>query len=440
MKNINWDDIIAEWSYRLPKGFPTMKNGKFTVKSELKVLQEVLAENGINEMPDFTKKAPTPVREEASETPTDITLETLISTLKAANLEQSDLLQVFRIVDAKQTSDSVMKSLSELKNFTAVDSKLIFREAAETNSYKQLQKILTEPGGLISINTLVQMGEGNLFDVVDKTGVSKDFMQYVADLVPYTSVKMGRYEMFLRLFLEGGRSPRGGEAADVMVGDVKLEVKATKIRSGFRLRSQEKIGSGNDVAKYMTVRINQLFGGGSDIRQAEDPQQSSIPADILDLRAKSNENIYYLKKTDSWAFVAFERLLRENNTTLEVIKDIWASALAKVYKSSSAADIKSLVVDPAVEADGSVGPQFYQRLAAFEFYIYAGANTGTPHFDYFIAISGPGKFFMIDPAEDFNKLVEIFSTKFKIGSPTTSQKSQAQDVLTSVELKEDYLL
>ena len=78
MKNINWDDIIAEWSYRLPKGFPTMKNGKFTVKSELKVLQEVLTENGINEMPDFTKKTQAPLQEEEgsegdNKTPQDIT-------------------------------------------------------------------------------------------------------------------------------------------------------------------------------------------------------------------------------------------------------------------------------------------------------------------------------------------------------------------------------
>ena len=46
---MNLDDILLEWSYRLPKGYPTMKNGKFTVKSELKVLQEVLTEYGINE-------------------------------------------------------------------------------------------------------------------------------------------------------------------------------------------------------------------------------------------------------------------------------------------------------------------------------------------------------------------------------------------------------
>jgi hypothetical protein len=39
------DDILLEWSYRLPKGFPTMKNDRFTVKSELKVLQEVLLEH-----------------------------------------------------------------------------------------------------------------------------------------------------------------------------------------------------------------------------------------------------------------------------------------------------------------------------------------------------------------------------------------------------------
>lgn len=62
------NDILLEWSYRLKKGYPTMEDGKFTDPNELKVLHEILKENGINEMPSFVKSK-TPVsdvlREEA---------------------------------------------------------------------------------------------------------------------------------------------------------------------------------------------------------------------------------------------------------------------------------------------------------------------------------------------------------------------------------------
>jgi len=58
-------EIIEEWSYRLPKGFPTMKDGKFTVKSELKILRQVLAENGIEEIPDFTKGREEPIKKKS---------------------------------------------------------------------------------------------------------------------------------------------------------------------------------------------------------------------------------------------------------------------------------------------------------------------------------------------------------------------------------------
>jgi hypothetical protein len=54
------NDILLEWSYRLKKGYPTMEDGKFTDPNELKVLHEILKENGINEMPSFVKSK-TPV-------------------------------------------------------------------------------------------------------------------------------------------------------------------------------------------------------------------------------------------------------------------------------------------------------------------------------------------------------------------------------------------
>ena len=437
---IDWDDIIAEWSYRLPNGFPTMKNGKFTVKSELKVLQEVLTENGIDEMPDFTKKAPTRVRE--AEEPTqamEMTKEQLIKALETSDLEQEDLLRMFRMVDAKSSQRGVIEQLMAIKKFNEYDSKVIFRDATETNSYTQLNDLLANPSKMLKIKELISMGEGNLFSLVARTGVTKEFMEEMASNVPYTSVKMGRYEMFLRLFLEGGRSPQGKEAADVMVGNLRLEVKATKAGSSFRLRGPDKIGNGNDVAKYMTRKINQMFGGDDDIRKAEDPEQTSIPQDIMALRNKEKapENIYYLETDQSWAFVAFKRILETTSVTLDEIKTVWANALSVVYKAADASLIRKMVVEKGVESDGSVGKSFYNTLAAFEFWLYSGASKDKPHFDYFIVIAGAGKFLMIDPKTNFDKLVTLFSTKLKVGSPTTSVGSNAQDVMTSVSLKEE---
>lgn len=44
---VSWDDILTEWSYRCPKGYPTMVDGRFTDVSELHILNEVLSELGL---------------------------------------------------------------------------------------------------------------------------------------------------------------------------------------------------------------------------------------------------------------------------------------------------------------------------------------------------------------------------------------------------------
>ena len=48
---INFDDILAEWSYRLPKGFPTVVDGKFVDKAEVEILNEILHEVGQDQLP-----------------------------------------------------------------------------------------------------------------------------------------------------------------------------------------------------------------------------------------------------------------------------------------------------------------------------------------------------------------------------------------------------
>jgi hypothetical protein len=48
MKDINFDEILTEWSYRLPKGFPTVIDGKFVDRYEVLILNEILQDRGIN--------------------------------------------------------------------------------------------------------------------------------------------------------------------------------------------------------------------------------------------------------------------------------------------------------------------------------------------------------------------------------------------------------
>jgi hypothetical protein len=41
---IDWDEVLLEWSYRLPKGYPTVVDGVFTDAEEVKILNEILQE------------------------------------------------------------------------------------------------------------------------------------------------------------------------------------------------------------------------------------------------------------------------------------------------------------------------------------------------------------------------------------------------------------
>lgn len=49
--NVDWEEIIAEWSYRCPKGYPTMIDGVFTERTEIKILNQLLEERGLEALP-----------------------------------------------------------------------------------------------------------------------------------------------------------------------------------------------------------------------------------------------------------------------------------------------------------------------------------------------------------------------------------------------------
>lgn len=49
--SIDMNEILGEWSYRLPKGYPTMVDGVFTERAEVEILNQLLEERGLQTLP-----------------------------------------------------------------------------------------------------------------------------------------------------------------------------------------------------------------------------------------------------------------------------------------------------------------------------------------------------------------------------------------------------
>lgn len=422
MSKINWDDIIAEWSYRLPKGFPTMKNGKFTVKSELKVLQEVLAENGINEMPDFTKKAPTQVREE-ERADTTFSKDELINIIKTTQLSEKDLIRITRIVDSVSSEEGIIELLSTQKNFDKTSSLQVFRMATESGDYTQLLNLLQDPSKQADVDSLPQTG--NIIAAMKDAGVSDEFAKDMANMVPYTSVKMGRYEMFLRLFLKGGQSPK--TKGDVEVSGKEMEVKSTISRgSGFRLRGNSGYGNGKQVQVNFMKQLVETYGFGGPNHGGS----QNIPQHILAAHKEQNGQMWYGTK-DSWAVLANRDMIEAGQKTKEEVILMWGTALAELYPSSTAESVSEFI-GPAFGEDGSISMrEVASRLAAYEFTIYRMREG----FDYFIALNYQDNYGFITADTTGEDLVKVFSSIFRVVSlPNTKNNSTPQDSMCAIEL------
>jgi hypothetical protein len=418
-----------------------MEDGKFTDPSELKVLHEILKENGINEMPSFVKSK-TPISNTLTEQPQTDNSQTfdedvlwenlfegqyskddLISLIKSTELSEKDLIRVTRIVDAVGSESGIVELLQTQKNFDESTAKQVFRMATESDSYKQLLDMLNNPENQISLSELGQ--SGNLIEKVSATDVTTEFAKEMADLVPYTSVKMGRYEMFLRLFLQGGQSP--SKKGDVEVNGEEMEVKSTISKgSGFRLRGQSGYGNGKQVQQSFLKQLNDIYGKGGPNHGGS----QNIPQDILDAYKTQNGQMWYGTK-DSWAVLANRDLIEVGLKEKDEVVQMWATALSELYPNTTPETISPFIA-PAFKDNGDIAvKEAAARLAAYEFTIYRAAEG----FAYFIAVNYQDNYGFIPNDVEGDALVDIFSSMFKVVSlPNTKNNSTPQDSLTAIEL------
>ena len=251
MKNINWDDIIAEWSYRLPKGFPTMKNGKFTIKSELKVLQEVLAENGISEMPDFTKKAPAPIQEEDEVKISAADLAKLLSS-SDSDFSQKTLDRISNLLKRQGNYEKIIEEKiteflgSDAKHVDAVIDKMY---AGDTNQVKLAAYLSDRSVSYTAFFNKIASIKGTL---QGPTGLSD---QAFEELVVYKwqdTPALGIVEVMLAMLLQGGSRPTG-------MGDLAVNGKPFEVGGvNKRLRGQKGFGTAKGFREGLFRGYTQL--------------------------------------------------------------------------------------------------------------------------------------------------------------------------------------
>lgn len=425
MTQLDFNQIINEWSYRLPKGYPTMKDGVFVNHEEIEVLREVLKEHGVNELPNFVKiqEQEVPVTEVEVEETNTFSKQDLVDLINATSIPQNKLTRIMRIVDAVSSEEGIMDLLKTQKQFDNTSAKQVFDMATDSDSYRALLEMLRDESKQISVGSLGE--SGNIMEVIAPTGVTREFADDMASMVPYTSVKMGRYEMFLRLFLRGGKSPT--KKGDVEVNGEEMEVKSTISKgSGFRLRGSSGWGNGKQVQLNFLSELKDVYGKGEPTNEGS----QSIPQEVLDAYKSQNGQMWY-KGRESWAVLASKDLIETGLLDKDEVVDLWAKSLSLMYPDTTVETIKPFIA-PAFSDDGSVDvSDAISRLAAYEFSVYR-AKEG---FAYFIALNYKDDYALISPDTQGEDLVEVFKNTFKVvSSPNTKNNSTPQDSLTAVEL------
>jgi len=425
MKNINWDDIIAEWSYRLPKGFPTIKNGKFTIKSELKVLQEVLTENGINEMPDFTKKAPAPVREADEVKISAADLAKLLSNVDA-DFSQETLDRISNLLKRKGQSERVIreKVIEYLKGDAKYADAVIDKMYAGETDQVKLAAYLSERS--VSYDTFLNKIASIKGTLQGPTGLSD---QAFEELVVYKwqdTPALGIVEVMLAMLLKGGYRPTG--AGDLMIEGVgPFEVGGVN----KRLRGQKGFGTAkgfraglfkgySDLALKLNVGTVSLSGG------AKQKEGVAIPTEI---------SRYGNSQTTGWPTVIEEVnkqfiALGADPEPTELATAI-GTAFAGLFENTESSDYQWIA--KYINKDGSLQRDaFYKELVAysFDYYHKQGGEEGTGTTNFVLANKDN---ILIIPATGADLI--SFYDNLKIVLPSFTDGSGLQGVVVGLTLK-----
>ena len=161
MKNINFDEILTDWSYKLPKGFPTIVNGKFTKRAEVIILNQLLEEKGLRTLPlpEADKNKPAKIMPKFVSWYKTVDKSTITSFLETAPIVES-------LIKGRVTIQNI---ISTVKNNPAMDwSPEVMRVIASMEK----AGVLADEASLDYLNNSYLMGEEAASPISQQTGIN----------------------------------------------------------------------------------------------------------------------------------------------------------------------------------------------------------------------------------------------------------------------------
>lgn len=257
--HIDWDHILTEWSYRLPKGYPTLVDGQFNDPKELAVLQKLLLEYGVSEIPALSvKEFQKPSRKLQTEVSKD-DLKQLIDKLPD-DFSANQLQKLYNRISAFGTFKPIRKALQAKGFKSAVDksgkTKFDMPKAIASQLQLMIEELPTEmyqdfvdyitTGDQVMFPTNQRIG--NINNLLSDTGVAQEV---TATLARYTGQDEGKKgvgmaEIMLALSFKNIKKPSG--AGDLEIDGKKFEVKGYGARLGG---TGPRVPSNNETSKRL---------------------------------------------------------------------------------------------------------------------------------------------------------------------------------------------
>lgn len=153
---IDWDQILLEWSYRCPKGYPTMVDGVFVDKDEVALLNEILDQHNLPTL-DIQNEAIT--MGDLSTNPTDVK-EALVCLFVDAILTDGTIADDYRtLLDKKLDPNQRIKLVKKIRTKLTTAAKKYGRNYGIQGYAKMgdfiadtLSDIVTNKADLVTIN------------------------------------------------------------------------------------------------------------------------------------------------------------------------------------------------------------------------------------------------------------------------------------------------
>ncbi len=237
------DDILLEWSYRLPKGYPTVVEGKLVDQTELQILQEVMDEYGFEEPLNLEakKKAEPAVVSQAVQ----MTKEQLIAALSDPNvvITPKTIAKINSLIKRNadfETSITMAVEKSLAGDASHTDEVLDIMLQDDTDQFKLSTYLSTRDTDGVDW-TSFENKSTKVSALFAKTGLSAstlgDFALYRWSATP----QLGTIEVLLAVLLKGGSRPK--KSGDLLINDSPFEV------GGFnkRLRAQGGLGTAEEA-------------------------------------------------------------------------------------------------------------------------------------------------------------------------------------------------